>query len=103
MLFKKKKIPVDVMEIDARYVSTGQVGEYIKNLYNNEGFRHIGYRFETRDMISRFVIYTLPDQKMVIQYFNARCPSMVEEECRKLQGEGAEWSRWPNGFEEIKC
>ncbi len=103
MLFKKRQISVDVMDINAMHVATGQIGEYIKNLYRNEDFRHIGYRFENRDGLCRFVIYTLPNQKAVIQYFKDRCPAMVEEECRKLQGEAHEWAEWPNGFEEIKC
>ena len=101
-LFKKKQISVDVMDINTMYVSTGQIGEYIKNLYRKEGFKHIGYRHAVKDGLDRFVIYTLPNQKEVIRYFKDRCPAMVEEECRKLQGEEYEWARWPNGFSEIE-
>ncbi len=103
MLFKKRQISVDVMDISASYVASGQIVEYIKNLYRNKDFRHIGYRLENRDGLIRYVIYTLPNQKEIIQYFKDRCPAMVEEECRKLQGEGCEWAKWQNGFEEIEC
>ena len=105
MLFKKKtKISVDVIEFSGMNVSTGQVGEYIKNLYEKEKFRHIGYRCETnKDGFLRFVIFTLPNEKAVIQYFKDRCSGMVEEECRKLRGEEHEFTKWQNGFEEIKC
>ena len=102
MLFKKKQISVDVMDIRTAHVSSGQIGHYIQNLYRNENFAHIGYRVENKNGLHRFVIYTLPGQKDVIQYFKDRCPAMVEEECRKLKGEGQQWATWPNGFEEIK-
>ena len=101
-LFKKKQTSVDVMDINAMHVSTGQIGEYIKNLYKNEDFRHMGYRLEPKDGLHRFVIYTLPNQKEVIQYFKERCPAMVEEECRKLHGEEHKFAEWPNGFSEIE-
>lgn len=102
MLFRKKKISVDVMDINRQHVSSGRIEEYIRNLYRDEGFMHIGYRVEDRDGLQRFVIYTLPGQKDVIQYFKDRCPAMVEQECRKLEGKGADWNVWPNGFKEIK-
>lgn len=102
MLFKKKQISVDVMDINAMHVSTGQIGKYIRDLYRKEDFRHIGYRFEQKDGLLRCIIYTLPNQKAVIQYFKDRCPAMVEEECRKLQGEEHECTKWQNGFEEVK-
>ncbi len=103
MFFSKKKtVSVDVMNISAMNVSTGQIGAYIKALYQEEGFRHIGYRFENQDGLCRFIIYTLPNQKDVIQYFKDRCPAMVEEKCKQSVEQAYEWSTWPNGFEEIK-
>ncbi len=102
MFFKRKIISVDVMDFNAMNVSTGQIGSYIKKLYKKEGFKHIGYRTENRDGILRYVIYTLPNEKAIIKYFNDRCPAMVEEECRKLEVvEEFEWNKWQNGFEEI--
>lgn len=61
----------------------------------------MGYRFENKDGLSRFLIYTLPQNKEIIQYFKDRCPAMVERECRELTGEGHSWLNWENGFEEI--
>lgn len=99
---KKEKNPVvDVIDINAMHVATGQMGAYIKKLYAEEGFRHIGYRFEKRKGLCRFVIYTLASQRQVIQYFKDRCPAMVENECRALEGVDYKWNEWPNGFGEI--
>lgn len=83
MFFKKKKLPnrVDCIDINAQHISTGQMGWYIKQLYEKEDFCHIGYEFVNKDGICRFVIYTLPNQKNVTQYFKDRCPAMVEQEC----------------------
>lgn len=103
MFFRKKRIvSVDVMNISAMHISTGQIGSYIKSLYQEEGFRHIGYRFENQDGLCRFIIYTLPTQKDVIQYFKDRCPAMVEEKCIQCADQPHGWSVWVNGFEEIK-
>ena len=102
MFFKKRRpISVDVIDINAMHVSTGKIGGYIKRLYREEGLSHIGYRIENKNGLKRWVIYTLPDQIEVIQYFRDRCPAMVEE-CRKTRGEAHEWVVWDNGFEEIK-
>lgn len=98
---KNSPISVDVIDISAKHVSTGQMGAYIKKLYKEEGFRHLGYRFENRNGMCRFVIYTLPHQREVIQYFKDRCPAMVENECKTLECEGYTWTGWENGFEEI--
>ena len=99
---KKSAVSVDVIDFNAKHVSTGQVGAYIQKLYREENFLHIGYRFENKNGNCRFVIYTLPGQREVIQYFKDRCPAMVENECRALAGEAHEWLTWKNGFEEVK-
>lgn len=103
MFFKKKEvISIDVMQINAKHVSTGQIGGYIKKLYEEEGFRHIGYRFKNIDGLTRFIIYTLPNQLEVIQYFEDRCPAMVEEKCRNITDDVSfTISTWENGFEEV--
>ena len=36
----------DLINFNSKYVSTGQVGGYIKRLYRQEGFNHIGYYFQ---------------------------------------------------------
>lgn len=92
------------MEISAMHVSTGQISWYIKKLYEEEGFRHIGYRFENRNGLCRFVIYTLPHQHAVVQYFKDRCPGMVEEKCKNITRNDEvhfELVTWENGFEEV--
>lgn len=99
---KKPAVSVDVIDFNAKHVATGQVGAYIKKLYREENFLHIGYRFENKKGNCRFVIYTLPGQREVIQYFKDRCPVMVEKECMELTGEAHEFSIWANGFEEVK-
>ena len=100
-IFGKKPavVSVDVISFNMKHVSTGQVGAYIKKLYREENFLHIGYRWDN----GRFVIYTLPGNKEVIQYFKDRCPAMVENECRALTCESYDWATWPNGFEEVKA
>lgn len=101
-LFRKKSsIFVDVIDINAMHVSTGQIGGYIKKLYKEEEFSHMGYRFENRNGLSRFVIYTLPYSKEIIQYFKDRCPAMIEEECKVANNTPHKFIRWDNGFEEI--
>lgn len=104
MLFKKKKLPIqiDLINFSNQHVSTGQVGEYILNLYEKEGFNHLGYRYENMNGHGRFVIYTLPENTLPIQYFKDRCPAMIEEECKKLEGCAHYFEQWPNGFEEVK-
>ena len=101
-LKKRRQIYVEVIDFNAMHVSTGNIGGYIKRLYREEGLSHIGYRIVNKNGLKRWVIYTLPDQIEVIQYFRDRCPAMVEEECRKTRGEAHEWVVWDNGFEEIK-
>lgn len=101
MFGKKKPVTVDVIDISAMHVATGQMGAYIKKLYAEENFRHIGYRFENREGMCRFVIYTLASQRDVIQYFKDRCPAMVENECRELEGVPHKWNEWESGFSEI--
>lgn len=96
---KRTVVSVDVISFNMKHVSTGQVGAYIQKLYREEKFLHIGYRHEG----GRFVIYTLPGNNEVIQYFEDRCPAMVENECRALTTEDYEWVTWPNGFEEVKA
>lgn len=99
--FKKQPLYVDVIEINAEHVATGQIGHYLKKLQDEEDFRHLGYRFFQRGHLVRFAIYTLPGSERIIQYFKDRCPAMVENECRALEGIAHNWVTWPNGFEEI--
>ncbi len=101
MFGKKGPVVVDVIDINAKHVATGQMGAYIKKLYKEEDFRHIGYRFENREGLCRFVIYTLASQRQVVQYFKDRCPAMVENECRSLVGVPHNWNEWESGFREI--
>lgn len=97
----KKPVSIDCIDFDASNVSTGQIGSYIKYLYNEYDFRHIGYRFENRDGNCRWIIYTLSHQKRVIQYFKDRCPAMVESECRMMRPIDFCTQKWENGFEEV--
>lgn len=99
--FKTRRIYINVMEINAKHVSTGQIGHYLKKIQEEENFRHLGYKFVRRGHLSRFVIYTLPGSEEIIQYFKDRCPAMVEAECRALEGVAHNWRVWPNGFTEI--
>lgn len=99
---KKMKVSVDVMDISANHVATGQIGAYINKLYKEENFSHIGYRFENRGGICRYIINTLPNNRDVIQYFKDRCPAMVENECKELTGEAHKLVKWDNGFIEIE-
>ena len=104
MVFKlKKEDPfIELINFSARHLSTGQVGEYILRLYNEEGLRHIGYTCENRNGSVRFVLYTLNDNLAAIEYFLDRCPGMIEESCRKLEGCAHQFNKWENGFEEVK-
>lgn len=102
-IFSKKVPPtyIDVIEINAEHVSTGQIGHYLKKIQEEEDFRHLGYRVTNRGRLMRFAIYTLPGNERVIQYFKDRCPAMVENECRALEDIGHSWVTWASGFQEI--
>lgn len=101
-LFKRKKeISIDVAEFSGANVSTGQVGYYIKKLYEEEGFIHIGYRFENKNGLMRVILYTIPPAKTISQYFKDRCPAMIEKECKECEPRNFTISRWNNGFEEV--
>lgn len=101
-IFKKPApIYVDVIEINAEHVATGQIAHYLKKIQKEEDFRHLGYRVVNRGRLMRFAIYTLPNSERIIQYFKDRCPAMVENECRALEGIGHSWVTWPSGFQEI--
>lgn len=107
MLFKRfrKKTPktVDLIDFSRTHVSTGQVGGYIKKLYEEEKFLHIGYRYANINGSDRFILYTLPGLEKTIQYFKDRCPAMIEEECRKIDVSNVDFkiNKWDNGFEEV--
>lgn len=101
-LFGKKSVSVDVIDFSAMKVATSQVAGYIKKLYEEEGFSHMGYRVENRNGLVRFIIYTLPSSKEIIQYFKDRCPAMVEKQCMEIEtSPDIKWNKWNNGFEEI--
>ena len=70
----------DLINFNSKYVSTGQVGGYIKRLYRQEGFNHIGYYFQN----NRVYLFTYSNNLEVIRYFDDRCPAMVEEDCMKV-------------------
>ena len=99
--FKKKQISTDLIEISRMHVGTGQIGHYLKKLCEEEGFMHMGYRYSNHSSLSRFVIYAASPTAEMIQYFKDRCPAMVENECRALEGIPHDWVTWPDGFREI--
>lgn len=86
MIFKKrKKEIVKLAEFSANNVSTGMIGGYIlSHLYDRMGFSHIEYKIKnTYDGDLRVVLNAWsPDSKM-INYFNDRCPAMIEQEVQK--------------------
>lgn len=102
-LKKKPQISVDLIDFDGQNVSTGRVGGYILYLYDQFKFSHIGYRAENIDGFVRFVLYTIPDNKKVIKYFEDRCPAIVEYECIKYGYllKRHKFVQWANGFEEV--
>ena len=101
-IFKsKKQISVDIADFNASHISTGIIGAYIKKLYKEEKFLHIGYRLENKDGLLRYILYTLPDSKIIIQYFKDRCHAMIEKECMDCEPEAHYFSTWPNGFQEV--
>lgn len=101
-LFKKEKpICRDLIEINQQHVATGQMGAYIKKLYEEEAFRHMGYRFEKHGCLGRYVIYAFFPSEYMVQYFKDRCPAMVEMECRKLEGVPHKWKDWGDDLQEV--
>lgn len=103
MIFKKKQqISVDLIDFNAMNIGTGNVGSYIKWLYCEYGFLHIGYRFENQNGNCRFVLHTLPENRNVMQYFKDRCPAMVEIECKSKDSIPHKFVKWENGFEEVE-
>lgn len=101
--FKRKEVPfsIDLIDFNANEVSTGQVGEYILNLCESYGFRHIGYRFEHINGSNRIILYTLANNYIPIQFFKDRCPGMIEEACQSLKGIPHKFITWDNGFSEV--
>lgn len=101
-MFRKSKISVDLIDFSGMHVATGQVGSYIKHLYEEHDFQHIGYRYKNINGDLRFILYTVPNNKLAVQYFKDRCPAMVENECRSCEGIPHKFVKWENGFEEVQ-
>lgn len=100
---KKKPIKEDLIEFSGQNVGTGQVGAYIHKLLSKCVGNHFGYYYYKREGDLRFVIYTLyPAPGYLKLYFKDRCPAMVEEECKSLEGIAHKFVQWPNGFEEVQ-
>ena len=99
--FKKPQIYTDLIEISRMHVSTGQIAHYLKKLRDEEHFIHLGYRISNHDSLNRFVIYAASPTPELVQYFKDRCPAMVENECRALEGISHDWFIWHDGFREI--
>ena len=100
---KTKPIKEDLIEFSGQNVGTGQVGAYIHELYKQCISKHLGYYYYNRDGDLRFVIYTIyPASNYTKLYFKDRCPAIVEQECRKLEGMAHKFVQWPNGFEEVQ-
>lgn len=102
-MFKiNKKISVDLIDFSINHIGTGQIGGYIINfLYKEFDFRHIGYRLIETNEGERCVLYTLPDNKEVINYFKDRCSGMIEEKVQSIEGIPHKHNKWENGFEEV--
>lgn len=101
--FKRKdSITEDLIDFDASSISTGKVVGYIKYLYREKKFSHIGYRVDNINGNVRFVLYTLSGSlnRRLIQYFKDRCPAMVERECKSCAPCPGKLNKWDNGFEE---
>ena len=101
----KRAISVDVAEFSGKHVSTCQVGSYIKKLYAEENFEHLGFRFEKNDKgILRVILYTLSHSRAteaIIQYFKDRCPSMIEDDIKKCECTYFTMENLGNGFETV--
>jgi len=102
MFNRKKKISVDLINFSIMHTSTGKIGGYIVEfLYKELEFNHIGYRIENIDGDARCFLYTTPDNKKAIRYFNDRCSGMIEEKVQTMSNAPHRWDIWSNGFEEI--
>ncbi len=88
-MFKRNKIKtIDVININAKNIMPGQMRTYMSKLRYEKGFDGVGFRFELKKNIARYVIFTVvgrPNTREVIQYFKDRCPAMVENECIQLK------------------
>lgn len=103
MFQKKKRITEDLIDFSISRISTGQIGGYITNvLYEQFGFKHIGYRIENIEGDVRCFLYTVcPANKLLVYYFRDRCSGMIEEDVMKAASIPHSFSRWKNGFEEV--
>lgn len=101
-IFKEKKQEIiDIAEFSGMKVSTGQVGAYIKKLYEDENFRHIGYRFQKNSKgIVRVIISAISPPENIIQYFKDRCPAMIENEVKECKPQSHTLTII-NGFDEV--
>lgn len=91
--FKKKNYKYDLIEFSMMDISTGQIGEYIiKELYENNYFKDIGYTYSNKGYGLRCTLHTLnPPNKKLVQYFKDRCSAMVEHEVKKYDGISHSW------------
>ena len=97
----KRSISVDVAEFSGKHVSTCQVGSYIKKLYAEEKFEHIGYRFQKNSKgIVRVIISAISPPENIIQYFKDRCPAMIENEVKECKPQSHTLTTI-NGFDEV--
>lgn len=105
MLFnRRKRITVDLIDFSIQRISTGQISSYIVDfLYEELGFKHIGYRVENVGGDTRCVLFTLQGNKAPVQYFKDRCSGMIEEkvETTTTTPTSHKVKYWPNGFIEI--
>ena len=102
MIFRRKKTTVDLIDFSIMHIGTGKIGGYIVGfLYKELGFEHIGYRIENVEGEVRCFLYTIPDNKKTIHYFNDRCSGMIEEKVKTMEPIPHKWNEWPNGFEEV--
>jgi len=93
---KKKTKQHELINFSFQNLSTGQVGEYIlKELYKKNNFSHIGYKYVKDGGELRCILYTLSNpSKRLVNYFNDRCPAMVEEKANSYEGIAHEFVKW---------
>jgi len=103
MIFsKRKKVTIDLISFSIKHISTGQIGGYIIDLlYEELGFKHIGYRIENSNGDIRCVLVALKGNNALVQYFKDRCSGMIEEKVKTAKPIPHKFNKWENGFEEV--
>ena len=78
---RKETGSIDVIKFSEGNIEARQIAAYIKRLYKEKDFSHIGYHFEEDGR--QWVIHTRPNQEEVIKYFREQSSESIINSIQK--------------------